>query len=166
MCLLYLFPCSVFLFVWNDGVCLWSLSYIIFSSHLGYLQRVIASCKCWSSVPNSSVVEQTVLAIYVSVMRLYLAAMWWWLSNYEYWSVYLASEYFHVKCTLWYWCYYGVQEGHCAIWPIVLYCKLVFCKNLSSCFVSCITRVLSTYLFYSGDGLSTVLRALFLKSFS
>ena len=63
------------------------LLFILFTAHQGHLQWVSASCKCCSSVPNSSVVDQTVLALCVPVlMTLHSADMWWWLSHCKYWS--------------------------------------------------------------------------------
>ena len=64
MCPLYLFADSVLF--WLFEVLVFCLSVvllcILFSANLRYLQWVRASCKCCSSVLNSSSVEQTVPA--------------------------------------------------------------------------------------------------------
>ena len=47
---------------------------------------------CWFSVLSSSGVDETILALHFKVlMTLYLDTMWWCLSQYSYWSVWVVS---------------------------------------------------------------------------
>ena len=89
-----LLSCRLLLFLLSPRLLLMYLLWTLLMAQWGYLHLNSASLWCSNSFWKSCGLEQTVLALWVSVpMMLYLADRLWWLSHCGYWSVWVGLWY-------------------------------------------------------------------------
>ena len=89
-----LLSCRLLLLMLSSWLLLMYLFWTLQRAQLGFFHLKRASLRCCNSFWKNSVLEQTVLALWISVpMTLYLADRLWWLSYCKYWSVWVGLQY-------------------------------------------------------------------------
>ena len=82
----------LFCLFWRKFLCS-----ILCNAHAGYMHFVKTFCMCCTSVLRSSAVEETAFSLCVKVfMMLYIAPMWWWLTQCRYQLVFMGEPFLFV----------------------------------------------------------------------